>query len=167
MLPEGRHQIPPFSSARREIVSFVRLNTRARSPLREGPFLPSPVCCCADSPGRNSSLRAGSRHRTSSNKLQMSEPAQGEQEHPQHLPLALPRTRFPSLAPAPSTGAKRSSDPARALWPSEPTAPAPLLEEAQKHPPPAQGPPSASTGTQQHGRNKRPEFPTPALFSQV
>lgn len=79
----------------------------------------------------------------------------------------LSQGSFLCLALGLSTGAKGSSDPIQALGPSEPEAPAPLLEEAQKHPPPAQRPPSASTGTQPDGRNKRPEFPTPALLSQV
>lgn len=162
---DGSIKIPPFS-ARRDSVSFMCwLNTRARSPLGEGTFLPSPVslCHCTDSPERNNSLRLGSQCRNSSNKLQMSEPAQGEYEHAQHLPLALSRT-FSLLGSSTEQGAKGSSDPARALWPS--AAPAPLLEEAQKHSPPAQNPPSASTWTQLDGR-KEPEFPTPALFPQV
>lgn len=43
MLPEGSIEIPLCSSARREFVNFMGLNTQARCRPGEGTFLPSPV----------------------------------------------------------------------------------------------------------------------------
>lgn len=56
---------------------------------------------CADGPERNSSLRLGSQCRTSSNQLQVSEPAQGQHEHP-NISHWFSQGRSPCLAAAPS-----------------------------------------------------------------
>lgn len=87
--------------------------TEARPPWRRcsqkeaSKSLPAPLPLlfllyhCADGPERNSSLRLGSQCRTSSNQLQVSEPVQGQHEHPS-ISHWFSQGRSPCLAAAPS-----------------------------------------------------------------